>query len=153
RCAARAPRASMSTAWPARARCAPTIEPMAPAPRTTNSNSRVAMGARRPGGATLERLADVLHQAAVLGPGLGRVAVQHASVAPDQELLEIPADVAGDAGLGRGEKAVQRVSLRAVHLEFRAHREAHAVRRAAEALDLGRAARLLAAELVAGKAD
>jgi len=38
-CCARRPRASIATWWPARVRWAPTIDPMAPAPSTANSNS------------------------------------------------------------------------------------------------------------------
>src|SRR5579863_2127295 len=90
---ARAPRASIATRWPARARWAPTIEPMAPAPRIAKSKSGTAPF-------RLQGFGDVLHETAVLRPGLGRIALEHAAVAADQELLEVPADVAGDAGVG-----------------------------------------------------
>src|SRR6266403_670214 len=88
RSCARSPRASITTEWPARARWPPTIEPMAPAPRMAKSKS----GMTRP----LQRLGDVLHEPAVLGFGLGRVALQNPAVAADQEFLEVPADLAGD---------------------------------------------------------
>ena len=51
-----------------------------------------------------ERLGDVLHQPAVLRLGLGRIALEHAAVAADEELLEVPADVAGDAAVGGGQE-------------------------------------------------
>src|SRR3954451_18714247 len=73
----------------------------------------------------------------------------------DQELLEVPLDVAGLAvGVrGQSELGVQRVPARGVHLELVEHRESHAVRRGAEGLDLLRGPRLLATELVARRTE
>src|SRR6267143_825357 len=114
---------------------------MAPAPRMAKSKS----GMTRP----LQRLGDVLHETAVLGLGLRWVALQNPAVAADEELLEVPADVAGDAAVLRGEEVVERVAVGAVHLELRAQREAHLVVGAAEGGDLRLAAGFLRGELVA----
>src|SRR5256885_2176120 len=117
------------------------IEPMAPAPRMAKSKSGM--------GGALQRLGDVQHEPAVLGFGLRRVALQYPPVAADEEFLEVPADVAGDAPVLGGEEAVERMAVGAVHLEFRAQREAHVVVAAAEGGDLRFAARFLRGELVA----
>src|ERR1700756_2296910 len=143
---ARSPRASMTTVCPARARCAPMIEPIAPAPRTANSKSGMSVCA-------LQRLRNVLHEAAVFGLGLRRVALEHPAVATDEELLEVPADVAGNAGVSCGEETIDRVSVGTVHLELGAQREAHVVGAAAEGGDLRLAPRLLPGKLIAGEAD
>ena len=60
------------------------------------------------------------------------------AVAADEELLEVPADVAGVAlGVGgRRELLVQRVAVVAVHLDLLGERERHVVVGAAERLDL-----------------
>src|SRR4051794_6482747 len=93
---------------------------------------------------------------------LGRLGVDHRAEADrltarrDEELLEVPADVAR-VPVGRvrrvDELLVERVATVAVHLDLLGHREGDAVRRRAERLDLVRGAGLLLAELVAGDAE
>src|SRR5882762_8586008 len=117
------------------------IEPIAPAPRMAKSKSGMTEA--------LQRLGDVLHEPAVLGFGLGRVALQNPAVAADEEFLEVPADLAGDTPVLGCEEAVQRMAVGAVHLEFRAQREAHVVVVAAERGDFRFAPRFLGGELVA----
>src|SRR5271170_2455957 len=92
----------------------------------------------------LERLGDVLHQAAVVRLGFRRVALEHPAVAADEELLEVPADVAGHAAARGGEELVDRVAVGAVDVDFPTERKGHIVGAAAEADDLSLAARLLA---------
>ena len=77
------------------------------------------------------------------------------AVGADEELLEVPADVAGvPLGVGDvGELGVDRVPAGAVDLDLLEHRERHAVGRRAERLDLLGGARLLPAELVAREAE
>src|SRR4051812_47252749 len=69
----------------------------------------------------------------------------------DEELLEVPLDVAAGAlrVLHLGELGVQRIAALAVDLDLLEHREGDAVGHRAERGDLLRAARLLAPELVA----
>src|SRR6267143_317585 len=114
---------------------------MAPAPRMAKSKS----GMTRP----LQRFGDVLHETAVLGFGFRWVALQNPAIAADEELLEVPADVAGDAAVLRSEEAVERVAVGAVHLQLRAQREAHLVVGAAEGGDFRLTAGFLRGELVA----
>src|SRR5689334_23433324 len=73
------------------------------------------------------------------------------AVRADQELLEVPPDVAGVAlGVGRVDQpVVERVPAGPVDLDLLGHREGHTVGRAAELGDLVGRARLLATELVA----
>src|SRR5450432_303884 len=126
---------------------------MAPAPRTANSNSGMATLLQAVSGAASERFGDVLHQAAVLRRGSRRIAVQHAAVATDQKLLEVPGDVTGETvGLG-SQEVIHRAARRPVHVKLLAQREAHPVGGAAEIHDLLGTAGLLACELVAGKPD
>ena len=77
------------------------------------------------------------------------------AVLVDEELLEVPADVAGvPLGIGDGcELVVERVPTGAVHLDLLGKRERHAVRRRAEGRDLLGASRLLLEELVARDAE
>src|SRR5262245_55582617 len=79
----------------------------------------------------------------------------HAAVLPDQELGEVPLDVAGAVGLRllAREPGVERRAIGAVHLDLREHREGDAVARLAERLDLGLGPRLLPPELVAREAE
>src|SRR6266851_3281555 len=42
----------------------------------------------------LERIRDVLHDSAILRLGLRWVTLQHLAIPPDQELLEVPGDLA-----------------------------------------------------------
>ena len=76
-------------------------------------------------------------------------------VGGDEELLEVPADVAAVAlGVGDlGELGVDRVPVVAVDVDLLHQRERDAVGGRAERLDLLGDARLLAAELVAREAD
>src|SRR5207253_3077647 len=101
----------------------------------------------------LQRLGDVLHEAAVLRNGLWRVTLQYPPVTGDEELLEVPADVARNAGARPGEEAVDRVAAGPVYLELAAQGEAHVVGAAAEGGDFRFAPRLLRGELIAGEAD
>src|ERR1700694_599153 len=116
---------------------------MAPAPRMAKSKSGMA--------GPLQRLGDVLHETAVLGFGFRWVAPQNPAIAADEELLKVPADVAGDATVLRDEEAVDRMAVGAVHLELRAQREAAVVVAAAERRDFRLAAGFLCRELVAGE--
>src|SRR5438094_9981990 len=97
------------------------IEPIAPAPRIANSKSAMAVCA-------LQRLGDVLHEAAVLRDGLRRVTLQYPPVPGDEELLEVPADVARNAGARPGEEAVDRVAAGPVYPKLAAQRDAPLVR-------------------------
>src|SRR5688572_14769445 len=108
---------------------------------------------RLPADRASERGRDVVHQAVVARLHGRRVAIEQLPVAPDQELLEVPLDVAGMAVRRVGEPRVQRMAAGAVDVEFPAHREGHAVGRRAEGLDLRLGAGFLRAELVAGKPD
>jgi hypothetical protein len=91
----------------------------------------------------------------VLGLDLGPEAPDDLAGARDEELLEVPGDVAGGAlGVGRRRQLlVDGVAVVAVHVDLLEEREAHAVGGRAELLDLLRRARLLAHELVAREAD
>ena len=93
--------------------------------------------------------------AGVVGLDRGVEPRHHAAVGVEDELLEVPGDVAGAALLvgGLRELVVQRVPALAVHLDLLGHRERDAVGGRAELRDLVGAARLLATELVARKAD
>src|SRR5262249_9556562 len=106
-----------------------------------------------PPGPVSERVGDVLHQPPVARLGGGRVAVQNAAVAADEEFLEVPGDVAGKAALRGSQETVHGVTLRTVDLELLAQREAHTVAGTAEFNDLGGAAGLLPGELITGKAN
>src|SRR5262249_23611778 len=75
-----------------------------------------------------------------------------AAVTADEEFLEVPADVAGDAALRRGEEPIHGMALRAVYLELGAQRESDVVGGATERGDLRIAPGLLCGELVAGEA-
>src|SRR5947208_16082096 len=122
------------------------IEPIAPAPRIANSKSAMA-------GCALQRLGDVLHEAAVLRDGLRRVTLQYPPITGDEELLEVPADVAHNAGARPDEEAVDRVAAGPVYLQLAAQGEAHVVGAAAAGRDFGFAPRLLRGDLIAGEAD
>jgi hypothetical protein len=100
-----------------------------------------------------QRLLDVLRQT-FRGIG-GRVAPDHLPVLANQELGEIPLDglAAQDAGRFGGQPLVQRVGLWAIDVDLGHHRETHTVVELAEAGDLFIAARILRAELVAGKTE
>src|SRR5690606_33663729 len=100
-----------------------------------------------------QRLLDVARQRLRL---VGRrVAPDHPAVAADQELGEVPLDRvdAEQAALLVLQPLPQRVGGGAVDLDLGEHREADVVGQRAEIADLVRIARLLVAELVAGKAE
>src|SRR5690606_25382989 len=84
-----------------------------------------------------------------------RMSRQHASVATDQELGEVPLDRIDpeQATLLALEPGPQRMRTRAVDLDLGEHREIDAVVERAEGPDPGLVARLLVAELVARKAE
>src|SRR5262249_44585389 len=109
-------------------------------------------GTARPAAAS-ERLGDVLQQPVVARLGFRRIALQHPSVATDEELLEVPADLPRAAAVSGSEEFIDGVAVRAVHLEFGTEREGHIVLAAAEGGDLRLAARFLAGELIAREAD
>src|SRR5690606_8516627 len=100
-----------------------------------------------------ERGFDVAAQA--FGRVRRRIAPQHLAVAADQELGEVPLNRADaeQAALLALEPAPQRMGLRTVDLDLGEHREIDAVVERAERADRRLVARLLVAELVAGKAQ
>src|SRR5207244_3977483 len=102
-----------------------------------------------------ERLLDRVDDLGSLREHQRREARDDVAVAADEELLEVPADVAGVAlGVGGlGERLVQRVATLAVDLHLLGEREGHAVVRLAERLDLVGRTRLLLTELVARDPD
>src|SRR2546429_5633531 len=112
------------------------IEPIAPAPRIANSKSAVAVCA-------LQRLGDVLHEAAVLRDGLRRVTLQYPPVTGDEELFEVPADVAPHAGARPGEGTGDPVAGRAVFPQAAAPRGAPAAGAGDEGRDFPLACRHL----------
>ena len=86
--------------------------------------------------------------------GVRRVPLDHAAVATDEELREVPLDpVAEQAALLALEPREERVGVGAVDVDLGEHREGDAVVDLAELLDLGLGAGLLAPELVAGEAE
>src|SRR5690349_158696 len=87
------------------------------------------------------------------GSGGGRVALVHLPVLPGYGLGEVPLARLGseNPGSGAGQPAVEGMRARAVDFDLVEHLERHAVVLLAEGADLGRVARLLGAELVAGK--
>src|SRR5262245_42949634 len=153
-------RAAHTTSAPASARACAQPAPMPlPAPVTiaTRPSRRKSSRIMRGGLTRLagERLLDGTDQVGVLRLDQRREALDDLAVAPDQELLEVPTDVAGVAfavGGGR-ELLVQRVTTVAVHLDLLRDRELHVVTRRAERADLLGCAGLLRAELVARDAD
>src|SRR5215470_18237010 len=124
------------------------IEPIAPAPSTAKSNSGMA----RPCVTASERLGDILQEPVVARFRLRRIALEHLSVAANEEFLEIPADIAGNTVLSGSEEKVHGMALRTVHLELRAEWKSDVVFATTEGCDLRFAARLLPCELVAGEA-
>src|SRR5665213_2497644 len=86
---------------------------------------------------------------------VGRIALQHAALAVDQALGEVPLDglAAEEPRLLRLEELIQRRRGVAVDVDLREHRETHVIREVAELRDLGIRARLLLAELIARKAQ
>src|SRR5580765_60868 len=87
--------------------------------------------------------------------GVRRVALDHLSVAVDEEFGEVPFDRFGpqQSGLLLLEILVERRGGVAVHVDLREHRERHAVIDLAEGFDLRLGSWLLLAELIAGKAQ
>src|SRR5688572_6591880 len=94
----------------------------------------------RASNSTGQSLLDRTHDLVVLGLDERREASDDFTVAADEELLEVPPDVAGVAfAVGdRGELLIQLVAIVAVHFDLLRERERHAVARAAERLDLVR---------------
>ena len=78
---------------------------------------------------------------------------RHWRAAADQELGEIPADVAGERRILARQHHVKRMAVRAVDFELVEHRKGHVVFAGAELFDLRVRARLLAAKLVARKTE
>src|SRR5262249_15741908 len=76
-----------------------------------------------------ECLSDRAANLGALGLDQRGEALDDLAVAPDEELLEVPADVAGVTfGVGRwSELLVERVPAVAVHLDLLGHRELHVV--------------------------
>lgn len=77
------------------------------------------------------------------------------SIPPNQKLFKVPLDPlqSQQAGLLRLHPLVHRLGLVPIHVRLAQHREADAVVDLAELLDLVVGARVLAVELVAGKAE
>jgi hypothetical protein len=67
----------------------------------------------------LQNIGQILQKGGIRRLGTGRVTTGHSSVAIDQEFLEIPADVAGEAVLRGGQPAVQRIPLGADDVDLR----------------------------------
>src|SRR5580658_7334644 len=91
----------------------------------------------------------------VLGVGARAEAPDDLAGGGDQELLEVPHDVARLAlGVGDlGQLGIDRVAAVAVHVDLLEEREGHAVGGRAELGDLLGRARLLAHELIAGESE
>ncbi len=98
---------------------------------------------------------DGLDDLGRLGLGAGTEPLDDGAVGCDEELLEVPLDVArGALGVGGlGQFLVQRVPVLTVHLDLLEQRERDAVGGGAEGLDLFGGAGLLPHELVARDAD
>src|SRR5690606_6113283 len=103
------------------------------------------------------RLSQGGHDVRQQGPwGPGRwIAAQHGTVAPDEELGEVPLDGARaqHARRLRLQPPVQRMRAGAVHLDAREHGKGHVVVQRAELADLCLVTRLLPRELVAREAE
>src|SRR5580698_9378030 len=86
---------------------------------------------------------------------LGLKASKHAAVLPDEELVEVPFDVAGKlrVGLGAGEERKEWVDARTLDLDLREHVEFHVEPSRAKVLDLLVRSWLLRAELVCGESE
>src|SRR5262249_48306612 len=92
-----------------------------------------------------EGLLDGLDELRRLGLCSRAEGVSHRAVAPDEVLVEIPARLVPSLG----EETIDRRLVRArLHLDLGEHGELHAVAGLAEGLDLFRASRLLAPQLV-----
>src|ERR1700742_2685839 len=119
------------------------------------------MEATRPRGSArgLARLADRLfergYEGGVVGGYFGVVAGEDLAFGADEELGEVPGDVAWAVGGGvlGGQELVERRLLRAFDVDLGEERERDVVVGLAEGLDLGFAARLLRAEVVAGERE
>src|SRR5262245_49351647 len=83
----------------------------------------------------------------------GLKALDDLAVRTDQELGEIPLDVARKGGIRSRELGIERVAVGAVDLDLVEQREGHIVLGRAELLDLLVGPGLLGAELVAGEAE
>ena len=124
-----------------------------PASTTSMDASTAPRGLRCGSGLRRQGHLDVARQA--FGLVLRRVAADHAAVAPDQELGEVPLDrlAAQQAGCLLFQPAEQRRGVGAVDIHLGHHRKADAVVALAKGADLLCIARLLRAELVAGEAQ
>src|SRR5438105_15913777 len=102
-----------------------------------------------------ELLLDRGDETRVLRSDQGTEARHHLAVGRDEELLEVPLDVAGlTVGIGLlGQYVVERMAPFAVDLDLLEHRERDPVARRTELRDLLGAARLLLSELVAGEPE
>src|SRR5690606_34522133 len=146
----------------------PGSSPRAWAPGDANGGATVAGNGlsvtllTHSGGRLVDEALDRLDDSGGGGGRGGGAAGGDGAVGGDEELLEVPLHVPGLGGLleaalvgvGRlDQRGVERVPALAVDLDLLGHREADAVRRGAERLDLLGRAGLLLAELVAGHAD
>ena len=124
-----------------------------PSSTTSMDASTAPRGLRCGSGLRRQGHLDVARQA--FGLVLRCVAADHASVAPDQELGEVPLDrlAAQQAGCLLFQPAEQRRGVGAVDIDLGHHRKADAVVALAKGADLLCIARLLRAELVAGEAQ
>src|SRR5690349_1969479 len=80
-------------------------------------------------------------------------ALDDLAVATDEELAEVPLDVAGERRLRSGERDIEWMPLRAVHGDFVEQRKCDVVFVGAKLLDLLVGAGFLAQKLVAWKAE
>ena len=101
----------------------------------------------------LKCVRDILHDPRVLRLGAWRISLDHLALAADEELFEVPLDVARDAGLGRREIAIERMAVGAIHVELGAHGERDAIGRAAELCDLLLRTWFLRTKLIARETD
>lgn len=124
-----------------------------PSSTTSMGASTAPRGLRCASRLRRQRRLDVARQA--FGLVLRCVAANHASVAPDQELGEVPLDrlAAQHAGCLLFQPAEQRRGVGAVDIHLGHHRKADAVVALAKGADLLCIARLLRAELVTGEAQ
>src|SRR6266566_3811956 len=117
--------------------------------------SRTSIQDRRFFRARLEERLDRVDDSRIFWDDLRTKAPCDASIAPDEELLEIPTHVAGLTGVvgGLAENGVQGVLVCSSDVQLREERERDAVVDAAELLNLLGRSWLLVRELVARKAD
>lgn len=103
--------------------------------------------------AKLQQLLDIFFD--VFWFGCRRIAFDNIALAIDQKLREVPLDACSsqNARCGFGEVLKKRVGVTAVDINFFKQREGNTIARFTKRLNFVRAARLLPAKLIAGKAQ